>query len=177
MKNIAMRTSGLLIVSLALLFVWYFPEAWCSIGRRPMGGHWLKEWKAVPDWAFRPISLNESAEKQLSADEIVHGEFSNVDIAVRVFSARRFHRARYDFELFVHTPDRCWVQTGWDLEWAKPDCLVLEIADIPILFERRVFKFGARRELVYFGGLIGGHPPPYRLDHNLKGGMDRRFLQ
>jgi hypothetical protein len=42
---------------------------------------------------------------------------------------------------------------------------------VKMTFERRVFVGGGQKELVYFGGLVGGQPLPYRLDHNLSVGM------
>jgi hypothetical protein len=40
-----------------------------------------------------------------------------------------------------------------------------------MLLERRIFSNRSQRELVYFGGLVGGQPLPYRLDHNLPYGL------
>ena len=39
--------------------------------------------------------------------------------------------------------------------------------------ERRIFVKDKHRELVYFAGLVGGEPLPYRLDHHLS--VARRY--
>jgi hypothetical protein len=44
-----------------------------------------------------------------------------------------------------------------------------------VSFERRIFAAPGQRELVYFGGLVGGQPLPYRLDHNLSVGLKQSF--
>ena len=67
----------------------------------------------------------------------------------------------------MHTPDRCWVEAGWQIESSEPQTTEVRLNEEPIRFERRVFVSGPNRELVYFGGLVRGKPLPYRLDHNL----------
>ncbi|MGV3771730.1 MAG: exosortase-associated EpsI family protein, partial [Verrucomicrobiales bacterium] len=73
--------------------------------------------------------------------------------------------------LFVHTPDRCWTQAGWKMEPVETNLIELEIHGTRIPIERRLFIGGTKRELVYFFGLVGGQPLPYRLDHNYSVGM------
>jgi hypothetical protein len=90
---------------------------------------------------------------------------------LRVFSAKRYAESGNDFGLFVHTPDRCWTESGWRMEPVQPEFRRLEIHGIPLEFERRIFATESGRELVYFTGLVGGQPLPYRLDHNLSVGM------
>ncbi|MFO1496822.1 MAG: hypothetical protein U1G07_00240 [Verrucomicrobiota bacterium] len=57
------------------------------------------------------------------------------------------------------------------MEPLQPEFRALHLHGLPITFERRLFTAGAQRELVYFAGLVGGQPLPYRLDHNLSVGM------
>jgi hypothetical protein len=137
-----------------------------------MGFFWLAEQSAVQGWEFKEIPLSESAEKLLVADRLVNGEFSQADrAAIRVFSAKRYTETQNEIGLFVHTPDRCWTETGWKMEVTEPDSRQIRLHGIPLALERRIFHHNGNRELVYFGGLVGGQPLPYRLDHNLSVGM------
>ena len=47
----------------------------------------------------------------------------------------------------------------------EPDSVEVSLAGNRTLLERRIFTTGGSREMVYFGGLVGGTPLPYRLDH------------
>jgi hypothetical protein len=126
----------------------------------------------VAGWQFEEIPVSKSAEAILVADRLVNGEFTAPDgQAVRVFSAKRYAESQNEIGLFVHTPDRCWTESGWRMEATQPEVRELVVHGIRILFERRVFCNGPERELVYFAGLVGGQPLPYRLDHNLSVGM------
>jgi hypothetical protein len=103
---------------------------------------------------------------------LANGEFSRASgEVVRVFSAKRYVEKENDIGLFVHTPDRCWTEAGWKIVPVQPDCVEISVQGRKLLFERRLFATASQRELVYFGGLVGGQPLPYRLDHNLSVGM------
>src|SRR5207245_4621381 len=78
-----------------------------------------------------------------------------------------------EFDMFSHTPDRCWTSVGWNLEPATPEFVELTLQGIPLKLERRIFASGTHRELVYFGALVGGQPLPYRLDPHLSIGIKR----
>jgi hypothetical protein len=132
----------------------------------------MSEQTNLPGWTFRSVPVNKAAESILVADRLINGEFSGPrGWLVRVFSAKRYIESQNEIGLFVHTPDRCWTEAGWRLEPVQPDYREVLIHGVPILFERRIFSSGSERELVYFGGLVGGQPLPYRLDHNLSVGM------
>ncbi len=172
-----LRTRAALFGTLALtLFVgglWVFPSLWYT--RSAAGGKpvWLSERTNIVGWTYQEIPVSESAERLLVADRTVNGEFARNggrDV-VRVFSAKRYSAKSHDIGLFVHTPDRCWTQGGWKFEPVTPDFVELTVHGVRMVFERRVFVAGDRPELVYFGGLVGGQPLPYRLDHNLSVGM------
>lgn len=161
-----------LIVSLGCLVVavlWAFPY-WhyrhTDPNRRPV---WLVGQTNVPGWVFRALPVDESAERLLVADEILNGEFTEIGgrKRVRVFSAKRLKERPNEIGLFIHTPDRCWTMAGWQLEADQPEYRRLKVHGLDLLMERRIFRGGLRRELVYFGGLVGGEPLPYRLDQNL----------
>lgn len=158
--------------SLVLAGLWIFPLQWYTRTNPDKQYFWLAEQTQVAGWDYRVIPVAESAEAVLVADRLVNGEFQRPETQpVRVFSAKRYEEKQNEIGLFVHTPDRCWTQAGWNLEPAAPDVVELEVHGIRIRFERRIFVFRGQRELVYFCGLTGGQPLPYRLDHNLSVGM------
>lgn len=167
-------TFSSIAVSALLLALWLFPRFWYTKADNTLGRFWFREQTNVVGWTFTDVPVAKSAEAALVADELDNGEFRRDEkTVVRVFSAKRFTESGNDIGLFVHTPDRCWTETGWKMESASPDSLETTLHGIPLVLERRVFRSpqGAERELVYFGGLVGGQPLPYRLDHNLSVGM------
>jgi len=118
--------------------------------------------------------VSQTAEAVLAADKNVSGEFENDNQAVvRVFSAKRYSERESEFDMFSHTPDRCWTSVGWKLEQATPEFVDLTLHGIRLKLERRIFASGTHRELVYFGALVGGQPLPYRLDPHLSIGLKR----
>jgi hypothetical protein len=164
-------------LSLMLLTCWKGLNAWYSktVSDEPMV--WFDERTNAIGWTFRGAETDKAVEGQLAADSVFYGTFTQGDSQkVRVFTAKRFRDDPNEIGLFIHTPDRCWTEAGWRLELADPDSLVLDVDGVRILAERRVFRHpGASRELVYFFGLVGGQPLPYRLDHNL--GVGQRFIR
>jgi hypothetical protein len=163
-------TTGLL--SVLILGIWQFPRAWYTHTDTELGQVWLTGRTNVSGWRFQDVPVSKSAEAILVADRLLNGEFRAADEkVVRVFSAKRYAESENEIGLFVHTPDRCWTESGWKLEPTQPEFKALVVHGIPILFERRIFVHGPERELVYFAGLVGGQPLPYRLDHNLSVGM------
>lgn len=155
-----------------VLALWLFPNGWYARSVSS-DARWLTEVTNVANWKFTLIPVAESAEKQLVADRLLNGEFTNQTAGgvVRVFLAKRYSEKPNDIGLFVHTPDRCWTESGWKVEPVEPDMVELEVQGIRMTLERRVFVAPGHRELVYFGGLVGGQPLPYRLDHNYSVGM------
>ncbi len=174
-SRIANHPSALRMLLFATLIggCWAFPRGWYTKSDPAQQRRWLQEKTEVPGWFYVPIPVAKSAEAVLVADELVNGEFSNNQgDLIRVFSAKRFQEKLNEIGLFVHTPDRCWTQTGWTLEHQIPDSVPAAIHTTRLVLERRIFNNGANgRELVYFGGLVGGQSLPYRLDHNLSVGM------
>lgn len=171
----AERIAGFLVIALGILVagLWMFPHFWYTGGRGSANPVWLVEGTNVAGWAYRGVPIAESAERMLVADRTVSGEFSNAEShrEIRVFSSKRYSEKPNDIGLFVHTPDRCWTQGGWQLEPATPDFVEIEVHGLRMVLERRIFVAGTQRELVYFGGMVGGQPLPYRLDYNLSVGM------
>jgi hypothetical protein len=155
-----------------VLVLWIFPTFWY---RADDDGpkHWLAEKTEVPGWSYHEIPVDESAEKVLVADRMVNGIFTNsTGSQVYVFSAKRFEEKANEIGLFIHTPDRCWVQIGWRVEPdAAPDVKEISLHGAKVQVERRIFDYRGRRELVYFFGLQDGAPLPYRLDHYLNAAL------
>ena len=158
--------SGLLVAGLLLL--WVFPTFWFTRSEAEVESVWLTPRKELPGWDFGAETVTKAEESALVADALFSGAYTNQTngLVIRVFSAKRYTESARDIGLFVHTPDRCWTQGGWKLEPTEPTHVEVEVQGLKIVFERRVFVSGPHRELVYFGGLVGGQPLPYRLDHN-----------
>jgi len=167
----------LVLVSVAALSalvvsLWAFPTVWYTKTDAQLGRFWLTEQTTLPGWTFREIPVSKSAEALLVADRLINGEFTAPDgKQVRVFSAKRYLESQNEIGLFVHTPDRCWTESGWRMEAVQPECKAISVPGVSLVFERRVFVSSLQRELVYFAGVVGGQPLPYRLDHNLSVGM------
>jgi hypothetical protein len=160
------------LFSLLVLLLWQFPSFWYTRSDPQLGSFWLAERTNVTGWTYQEVPVGKSAEAVLVADRLVSGEFTNTaGTAVRVFSAKRYAESQNEIGLFVHTPDRCWTESGWKMEPVQPEFEEVTVHGSSLVFERRIFLSGTQRELVYFAGMVGGQPLPYRLDHNLSVGM------
>jgi hypothetical protein len=167
-----LRTAAAL--SLAVAFLWSFPRFWYSKTDTLQAYFWLSERNQISNWRYQELPVSQAAEAVLAADKIVSGEFENGGPSVvRVFSAKRYSEQESQFDMFSHTPDRCWTSVGWKLEPATPEFVELTLQGIPLKLERRIFSIASHRELVYFGALVGGQPLPYRLDPHLSLGIKR----
>jgi hypothetical protein len=167
----------LVVLTSLLVGIWVFPRFWYTQTDSSQRIQWLSEQTNILGWEYQSVAVDKSAERLLIADRLVAGEFtrsSNGAEVVRVFGARRTKEDPKEIGLFVHTPDRCWVQGGWNLADTTPDLVEVSLHGRKISFERRLFEVQGRRELVYFTGLVGGQTLPYRLDHNYS--VSRRVL-
>ncbi len=170
------------LVALASLVVaiWVFPRFWYSRVDPASATQWLDARTNVAGWKYRAVAVDQSAERLLVADRLENGEFlaESKDRwerdPVRVFAAWRLKEDPREIGLFVHTPDRCWVQSGWDIEASAPEVVTVPVHGRELAFERRIFANRGHRELVYFTGLVAGQTLPYRLDHNLS--VSRRVV-
>jgi hypothetical protein len=162
-----------IILGALVIGLWTFPRFWYTRADPSQAFVWLVPQQTLPGWEYKAVPVNQAAERLLAADETASGEFVNAQDQrrVQVFAAKRYTERRHDIGLFVHTPDRCWTEAGWQLEPAPPDHVELSVHGTKITFERRIFSQAGQRQLVLFGGLVGGQPLPYRLDHNLSVGM------
>jgi hypothetical protein len=160
------------LYSLVVICLWGFPRYWYSQADSSQQKVWFTNRTDLPGWEYVQLPVSEGVERILVADRLVNGVFRNDEgRVVRVFSGSRYKERENEIGLFVHTPDRCWTEAGWQVEAPDPGCLELRLDGVPIFFERRIFTAETHRELVYFCGLAGGQPLPYRLDHNLAVGM------
>ena len=102
-----------MIMAVSVALLWAFPRFWYNqSGEGRM--RWLSERKDVPSWSYRTIPVDESAEKILVADRMFSAEYTNsVGAEIHVFSAKRYDAKANEIGLFIHTPDRCWVEAGW----------------------------------------------------------------
>ncbi len=150
------------LFSAAVLVCWGFPFIWYTHATADGQYFWLSEQKAVEGWTYSEEPVAKSAEAILVADRLTSGEFRNTSgQSVRIFSAKRYQEKQNEIGLFVHTPDRCWTESGWQIDPQVPDVLNITLHGVPIQFERRIFEGGGMRELVYFCGLTGGQPLPH----------------
>ena len=155
-----------------VLLLWVFPKFWYT-GAGDGERMWLAETTEVEGWSYEAVPIGESAERVLVADRTFNGEFRNGrGEPVRVFSAKRYVENQNEIGLFVHTPDRCWAEGGWKIEPSSPEVCDLNVHGVAVKAERRIFHFGATKELVYFWGTVDGQVLPYRLDHNLGVGVN-----
>lgn len=152
----------------AVVLVWVFPTLWYTRADADMKPVWLTPMREIDGWRYFEEPVAESAGGTLAADVLFNGTYRDFSDggAVRAFSAKRYTENARDIGLFVHTPDRCWTQGGWKLEVNEPTHVDVQAGGMKLGMERRVFRRGGYRELVYFTGLVGGQPLPYRLDHN-----------
>jgi hypothetical protein len=151
----------------AIAALWLFPKFWYT-KRASEQVHWFFENEAVAGWTFQDQPVGKAAEAVLVGDRMVNGEFVSPEgRMVRVFSAKRYEEKANEIGLFMHTPDRCWTQIGWRVEENAPEMIEVEVHGVRLPVERRIFVHQNHRELVYFTGLVGGEPLPYRLDHHL----------
>jgi hypothetical protein len=165
------------ILALMLTACWLGPRIWYSKTASDQPFVWFDERTNAPGWSCRTGETDKATEGQLAADSVFFGTFTRgASQKVRVFTAKRFRENPNEIGLFVHTPDRCWTEAGWQIEDQGADTVALVLDGVQVLAERRVFRHvDAGRELVYFFGLAGGQALPYRLDHNL--GVGRRFVE
>lgn len=156
---------------LAVAGLWAFPSIWYSKSADETKRVWLGPQHQIAGWSSEEVPVDKSAEARLVADKLESYLYKRGDSEILAFSAKRYSERENAIGLFVHTPDRCWTESGWSLEPSTPELMHVDLHGVELTFERRIFSRSGFRELVYFGGLIGGHGCPYRLDHNLSVGM------
>src|SRR4051812_16828909 len=113
-----MRPRSIVTIAAVTAFLvggfWAFPSFWYT-KTGPGQFTWLSENTNIVDWSYTPTAVEKSQEAALDADKAVSGEFTKGSESVQVFGAKRFSDDPNAIGLFVHTPDRCWVESGWKL--------------------------------------------------------------
>lgn len=159
-------------VSLVLIGMWGFPPIWYNQSANLDAKYWFSPRQEVEGYQWEDRPIGEVLERRLVAHETFNGVYTDdAQQTVLAFMANRYSESMNEIGLFVHTPDRCWTEGGWNIQPLQPDHIEMELAGQTLGFERRLFVNGARYELVYFIGLVGGQTLPYRLDHNLSVAM------
>src|SRR5688572_18287138 len=103
-------------LSCGVALLWGFPKVWYG---KPAEDniHWFGERSQIAGSQFVEVPVGQSAERMLVADRTFNGDFILEDRSVvRVFSAKRYEEKANEIGLFVHTPDRCWTEVGWEVE-------------------------------------------------------------
>src|SRR5438034_9246201 len=141
MKSMFRRTKKICIptaaFSLAILLCWLFPRFWYTRSDPDQSFFWFAEQTNITGWQYQDIPIAKSAESALVADRLVNGEFADGDKRpIRVFSAKRYRENENEIGLFVHTPDRCWTESGWNIDAAAPDLIRTTVHGISLRFER-----------------------------------------
>lgn len=156
--------------------LWIFPRVWYRTQAVAGNFIWLGESTNITGWAYEPMQISRTEEIMLDANRTFSARFTRGKEEVTAFSAKRYSENPNEIGLFVHTPDRCWVEAGWKLQPVTPDLVEVEIGGIRASAERRIFTWrSGERQLVYFIGLAGGQPVPYRLDHNVSVSLRRQM--
>lgn len=169
----ARATALVMLASLVIAGLWIFPSLWYRSAIPSQGYAWFAESPTVAGWTYTNIPVGQAAESILVADRVVNGTFTAPGREVKVYSAKRYLKKENEIGLFSHTPDRCWTAVGWSIDPTDPDHLELPVHGVRLLLERRIFKAGLQRELVYFGALVGGRALPYRIDQYHAAGRKR----
>jgi hypothetical protein len=122
----------------------------------------------IPEWrvSHRPVAetreMKKAVSELLNYEEACLVDFKSGDSRVSLYSAywppgRMSHRV-----IAGHTPDVCWVESGWENmpAVAKSADFVVDGSFFPPL-EHRVFRLRGQSEHVVFLHLVGGRPMNY----------------
>ena len=108
---------------------------------------------------FEESPLGESVESYIQSDFTINGFYGIKEKnQIKIFSSSIYKSPSIgsQLEIFEHTPDVCWVGSGWERLFEEDHQKHIEVGKESILFERRVYQFGDTRELCYFAFLLGG---------------------
>ena len=124
------------LMSLTVVGVWQFPRFWYVRSDPQLRRVWFSGGTNVANWTFQPIPVEKTAEVALAADKLLSGQFTNAaGQVVQIFSAKRYSENQNEIGLFMHTPDRCWTESGWKIEAVLPDHVELQLHGLPVVFE------------------------------------------
>lgn len=150
-------------VLVALLFALAVggPWAWFHVAApKPEGGVRLEARAELPGYTFRPEVLTEEVLGLLATTNVLNGSFYHRGEGrrVTVFKADWLPTEGVGKTVVNHTPDVCWVNSGWrPVEAGQPDLQTFRISDRAVPFECRVFEAPDRsREVIVWCTLVNG---------------------
>ena len=172
----AHKPSLVLVCLLAVVAV-AGPWAWFHVGApSSRGGILLADHPGLAGYVFRPDPLSQEVLDLLSTTNVVNGSFINRsgEKKVTVFRADWLPTDGVGKTLVNHTPDVCWVNTGWrPVDAGQPDVLQLRISGQTVPFECRVFEApDGPKEVIVWCTLVNGEPltEPFRFQRNARSG-------
>ncbi len=97
--------------------------------------------REIPNYRFVPVDLGSQVEKSLRATELLNGHFIDVrSQRVSVFAAN-WQPGQGDFGSVGHTPEKCWVDTGFQIvAYGQPSQVSISIGGRQVSFQCRVLK-------------------------------------
>jgi hypothetical protein len=123
---------------LAIILPWLWFQ---SHDRNPEKKFFLTARNEIQGWQFVPIGLGVQAERSLGATELLNGHFVGADSQrVSVFAAN-WKPGQGDFSSVEHTPEKCWVRTGFRIAAHEvPSQIFISIAGRQIPFQCRILS-------------------------------------
>lgn len=135
--------------------------AWCKQPSRQEGGLRIIVNREMEKWQYRPEELGDYALKVLETTNYINGSYYlNSGSRVSVFAAEWEADSVRRMSVLHHTPDICWVKTGWKPKEFATDEISVEALSENLPFEVRLFQApeGDEEELVVWTTLVGGKP-------------------
>ena len=174
----------LVIAALVLSSCIALPWAWFHVGVRPPESVLaLTVRPSVHGFEFKPDKLSTEVLGLLATTNVLNGTFMPKGARGRViaFSAEWSPTEGVGRTIVNHTPDVCWVNSGWaPVDVGQPNVQDIELSGLKVPFECRVFESGARdREVTIWCTLVNGEPQvePFRFrSATAKGGRVRAAL-
>lgn len=162
---------ALFLTGPALAWAWYHvgtppPEVTYSVHPR----------EHLPGYTFVPEPVTARAIDMLATTNFINGHFTRDTTRITVFAAFWSAETAKQMSVVSHTPDVCWVGTGFTaLDLGQPKMVTLPVEPTPITFECRLFSppQGGSPELTLWCTLLGGRflEEGFRFDGDI--GIDR----
>ena len=111
-------------------------------------------------YSFKPVPIDENAMETLATTNIVNGDFRKGTTRITAFAADWMSKQAQQMSVVQHTPDVCWIQTGFKaVDMGQPGMVRLQFGTNQIGFECRVMvPPGGRPELTLWCTLLNGRP-------------------
>lgn len=153
------------------------PWAWFHVAApKPEGGVRLEARPELPGYTFRPEVLTDEVLGLLATTNVFNGSFYHRTEGrrVTVFKADWLPTEGVGKTVVNHTPDVCWVSSGWrPVEAGQPDLQTFQISGREVPFECRVFEAPDRsREVIVWCTLVNGEAQtePFRFRGDARSG-------